>query len=78
MIRSVARDAWRELYGAARAAARDARSSRAILANSGAVLLFGLLLAGAAFAVLVFLRYAKLYSTTCTTSSLRARAAGRR
>ena len=55
------RDASRSMIAAARAAARDARASHAITANVGAVVLAGFLLAGAAFALLLFSRYAKLY-----------------
>jgi tetratricopeptide (TPR) repeat protein len=51
-----------ELYTAVTTALNDPRHSRAALANLLAVLFLGLLAAGTAFVVLVFLRYAKLYA----------------
>src|SRR5256885_12094330 len=47
---------------AARAAISDPREGRAFLANTGSVIFAGLLAAAAAFALLLFLRYARFYA----------------
>ncbi len=54
--------AFVQLAAAATAAIRDPRVSRALLANGLAVLFAGLLTAGIAFALALFLRYARLYA----------------
>ena len=51
-----------EIYEAGAAALKDPRLSRAALANVLGVLFLGLLAAGAAFVVVIFARYAKLYA----------------
>ncbi len=50
-----------EVAAAIRASLADPRSSRAMLANAGGVLFFGLLVAGLAFVLLLLARYAQLY-----------------
>ena len=50
-----------EAFAAARASLADPRSSRALFANAGGVLFFGLLVAGLAFVLLLLARYAQLY-----------------
>ena len=51
-----------ETVAAARAAISDPRESRAFLANAGSVVFAGVLAAGAAFVLLLFFRYARLYA----------------
>jgi len=51
-----------ETVNAARAAISDPRESRAFLANTGSVIFAGVLAAAAAFALLLFLRYARFYA----------------
>src|SRR5256885_1703699 len=59
---SSVRVAASETIAAAGAAISDPRENRAFLANTGGVIFAGVLLAGAAFALLLFLRYARFYA----------------
>jgi len=55
------RDTMRSLLQGLSATLRDARTWSALRVDAGAIGLLGLALAGAAYALLLFLRYAKLY-----------------